>query len=576
MSTREHRRSLVTDDRGAVMVMGIFMCSCLVGALWYLAGIGDAILYRERMQEAADAVAFSDAALHARGMNLIVLINLIMAVILSFRVVMRTGKLVLAVAASVFAGLGLIPGNQAFLTAAPPTALAATTLDNFDKATKPAIDGALNALVTVQEAIATTTPKLARLSATVSVGDKYKPVISTVAIKQPDDERLPVAKGKAAKLCAQASDVIPEIHDQLLTKVGAGFVADSVGFFLRPLIEAAAGGSPDYFCDLEAGASEPNTEDNVAVKAEVDKGIEARCDDPGQLLSETRKQFEAAENAWEEKCRKFGVTCEGRDANGEPLQTATQFGRPIEPNGKRTRQDELDNFKLERDATARSLVEILRQPDVLTFKHKCMAFARAEMKDRQANQLALKKTQQQNDPNNNSQNKDGSKSQGASGIAPMAVKGFENGGAAGQIIAAARGNESRLQPSAKLVRIGTLNAKETPQLVTPESAKMPAWAQAEMFYNCADTWLAASCNDDDEAMWHFRWRARLRRFNQPTDSTLQSLSFPAPRRRPEAFADKLAQDALAPGAVGFKSNAALRRDLSTLIQEHATSTQGVH
>ena len=66
---------VASDERGAIMVLGIFMCTCLVGILWYLAGIGDAIIYRERMQEASDAVAFSAAVIHARGMNLIVLIN---------------------------------------------------------------------------------------------------------------------------------------------------------------------------------------------------------------------------------------------------------------------------------------------------------------------------------------------------------------------------------------------------------------------------------------------------------------------------------------------------------------------
>ena len=92
------------------MVMGIFMCSCLVGALWYLAGIGDAILYRERLQEAADAMAFSDAALHARGMNLLVLINLIMSLILGIRVAIRTAKIVTLIATAVFANVGLSLG----------------------------------------------------------------------------------------------------------------------------------------------------------------------------------------------------------------------------------------------------------------------------------------------------------------------------------------------------------------------------------------------------------------------------------------------------------------------------------
>jgi hypothetical protein len=52
-------RTLGEDQQGAIMVLGIFMCSCIVGVLWYVAGIGDAIVYRERMQEAADAVALA-------------------------------------------------------------------------------------------------------------------------------------------------------------------------------------------------------------------------------------------------------------------------------------------------------------------------------------------------------------------------------------------------------------------------------------------------------------------------------------------------------------------------------------
>src|SRR5688500_18521132 len=68
---------VLKDERGAILVLGIFMCACMVGALWYLAGIGSAIIYRERMQEGVDAVAFSGAVLHARGMNLIVLLNLL-------------------------------------------------------------------------------------------------------------------------------------------------------------------------------------------------------------------------------------------------------------------------------------------------------------------------------------------------------------------------------------------------------------------------------------------------------------------------------------------------------------------
>lgn len=61
------------------MVIGIFIAMMLVGMLYYLWGIGGAVLFRERMNDAADASAFSAAVLHARGMNILVLINITMA-----------------------------------------------------------------------------------------------------------------------------------------------------------------------------------------------------------------------------------------------------------------------------------------------------------------------------------------------------------------------------------------------------------------------------------------------------------------------------------------------------------------
>ena len=85
-----NRRSTgpIADQRGAIMVMAVFMAAFLVGCLWYLIGVGDALVYRERVQDAADAGAYSAAVYHARGMNLIALLNIVMAAMLA---VLNTG-----------------------------------------------------------------------------------------------------------------------------------------------------------------------------------------------------------------------------------------------------------------------------------------------------------------------------------------------------------------------------------------------------------------------------------------------------------------------------------------------------
>jgi hypothetical protein len=74
--TREFR----DDQRGAVMLTGLFMSVFLIGSLWFIMGIGDAIVFRDKMQEATDHGVFAASALNAKGMNFISLCNLIMLV----------------------------------------------------------------------------------------------------------------------------------------------------------------------------------------------------------------------------------------------------------------------------------------------------------------------------------------------------------------------------------------------------------------------------------------------------------------------------------------------------------------
>ena len=63
LKTEEARpKGLLTDQAGATMVMGVFIAVMLVGMIYYVWGIGDVILHRERMQDASDTAAFSAAS----------------------------------------------------------------------------------------------------------------------------------------------------------------------------------------------------------------------------------------------------------------------------------------------------------------------------------------------------------------------------------------------------------------------------------------------------------------------------------------------------------------------------------
>ncbi|MEM1414894.1 MAG: hypothetical protein AAGH15_08335 [Myxococcota bacterium] len=81
-----------------MMLIGIFLTTLLVAMLYFVAGIGETITYRERMQDAADTGALGGALLYARTMNVIVLLNLTIAAVLAVYVGVRTATIILLMA----------------------------------------------------------------------------------------------------------------------------------------------------------------------------------------------------------------------------------------------------------------------------------------------------------------------------------------------------------------------------------------------------------------------------------------------------------------------------------------------
>ena len=95
----DHRRPLLQNDRGAMMLLGIFMTTIVIGMLYYVAGIGETITYRERMQDAVDSGAYAGSLLYARSMNVIALLNLAVASVFAIAVAWQAAYLLLQAAA---------------------------------------------------------------------------------------------------------------------------------------------------------------------------------------------------------------------------------------------------------------------------------------------------------------------------------------------------------------------------------------------------------------------------------------------------------------------------------------------
>jgi hypothetical protein len=111
--TRRAPPQILTDTRGAVMILTLFLALLLVGALYYIVGVGDAVLYRRVMQDGADAGAFAASVIAAKGMNLHALLNVVMAVTAGILLVVRSVEVLLEIV------LGILRGLAASIVLAP-------------------------------------------------------------------------------------------------------------------------------------------------------------------------------------------------------------------------------------------------------------------------------------------------------------------------------------------------------------------------------------------------------------------------------------------------------------------------
>lgn len=219
--TSTPRRSLVRDKSGAIMVMGVFMAALMVGFIYYVKGLGEAVAFRERMQDAADSGAFAAVTVHARGMNLIALINItmvsVLAVVSAFRLLAILSSLgTLAVC--------VFPGAQGLLDQSK----------DYERTYARPLFSVLRAGNTAANAVATGIPLAAEVKALDAAGGAFRPPVQT-AFAYPAFEPLPVVGSDITELTTRAGDAALPLASRPLSP---GTVACFDDYF------AARGGLP--------------------------------------------------------------------------------------------------------------------------------------------------------------------------------------------------------------------------------------------------------------------------------------------------------------------------------------------
>jgi len=473
MITPELPTAALRDERGAILVIGVFMCACMAGALWYVIGIGDAIIYRERLQEGADAVAFSAAALDARGMNLIVLLNLLMACVLGVRVAMKAAQASLIVIGGICA---IFPPLEGF---AATCFNIASDLQTAIVDTRPAINDTLKALSRAQVGIKMMVPA-ASLAGSIQVGSKYRPRVSEAgAANRTLVQGLPVEEGNVDQLCREAGESGPRLIEWMIESITGKKIPDEVTSRFDHLIGKGIEKGGAYFCELGSGANTPPD-----FGSELDSAAKDSCKDD---IRELKNKAGQASSEYERACRDYHAACAG--GSDKALSSA--------------QQNELSRLQSQK-ANADSAVSGFDDK-------KCKEDKRAQSEKRMKDRGGASK------PAPMSDGKD---------MTPKQVNArYLNGGDDSQLLAVARGNKSSLRVAPRGVRIGAwTKTGGEPTSVTDSFG----FAQAEFFYDCNGAWKSESCNgskrDEGYAMWHFRWRARLRRYNSGNNPSIEHLS----------------------------------------------------
>lgn len=205
---------LTRTERGAAMVFGIFFAVFFVAMVWALWGTIETVLYRQRVQDAADAAAFSAAVVNARGMNLIALINMTMAAVLAVLVALRLAQTLCYIA------IGLCMALSSVTMGA--TSVAVPPLRGLNKGISRAADNVkepIQQLLKVLHQVGSVTAQIVPLGANARVIDLVASHHDAFGVAIPTRMTLPVEDDDFSVLCAHAGELSGQLAVMPLSPV---------------------------------------------------------------------------------------------------------------------------------------------------------------------------------------------------------------------------------------------------------------------------------------------------------------------------------------------------------------------
>lgn len=465
------RKNLARDEHGAILVLGIVMGVLLVGALWNIASVGDAAVWREHLQDGADAAAFENAVWNARGMNIIALLNILMSMVMAVLVVWRGIEIFLGVLLAIIAIACIITvffpnpltgaACQLGIRVGPQIGRLLTRMLEKDPKVAENVFKIIGRLQTGQKVIASVVPLLGVAEASAASSAAYgMPAIGLSASLAPSypgtnnviqyrigvGVSLPVQEDSEWKLCAMAGEFIPNQFAGILERLAGG----------------CSGGSGDGLCALvQVVDSGPIKGLAGAITGSLPTVF---CGNAGLPEAATDAIKGAADDACNEAAKKEPDPNDPDDPDAKKKKE--EFGKFWSDDGNGGRKFDKEKCKTEQTKKA----------NVAKFSNKGAKPVRAW--DYAANGNFYMQ------------------SWGVSTFDPPNIK-----------------RDDRALDIADFEQTGNVVASKTDDTFGSTGS-----AEAEIYFDSAGDWLALKGN----AMWKMKWRARLRRYHDPGEMLLRT------------------------------------------------------
>ena len=210
--TIERPRPRRGDARGALFVIAVALGALLVAAIAELAALSDATRAREAAQAAVDASALENAIWHARGMNTVASLNIVMGLAVGVLVLWR-----LVLAASALASLTLValpfaagplPDASAHAASAGPASPPLARLLGADVSIEQRVRQVVTGLAAAQAAVAAYTPLLAARSATAFAGSEGRRLEMFSASRWIEADASELAASSSARAAAPGNTAL--------------------------------------------------------------------------------------------------------------------------------------------------------------------------------------------------------------------------------------------------------------------------------------------------------------------------------------------------------------------------------